>query len=106
MVKKKDNQKQEKANTQKAEVTMEDLFPKLKELNINVVKRAKRTALKKYGRVLTYVHDSPQGIHYFQRHKGTRLNSGYAGTKNELDDLVGTIKKYMEEHEKARKQSL
>ena len=106
MVKKKDDQKQEKAKTQKPEVSMKDLIPKLEELKINVVKRAKRTVLKKYGRVLTYVHDSPQGIHYFQRHKGTRLNSGYAGNKKELDDLVSTIKEYMEEHEKARKQSL
>lgn len=106
MVKKKDNQKQDKAETQKPEVSMNDLLPKLEGLNINVVKRAKRTALKKYGRVLTYVHDSPRGIHYFQRHKGTRLNSGYAGNKKELDDLVSTIKGYIEEHEKARKQSL
>jgi hypothetical protein len=103
MAKKKDVKKQEKAKTQKSEVSMNDLLPKLEELNINVVKRAKRTALKKDGRVLTYVHDSPGGIHYFQRQKGARLNSGYAGTKKELDDLVTTINMYIEEHEKEEK---
>ena len=95
--------KQEK--NQKLEISMKDLLLKLKELNINVEERSKGTALKKDGRVLTYVRESPKGIHYFQRHKGKRSKSGYASNKKELTVLVERIKKYLENHEKSKKQS-
>lgn len=116
---KKDPKKQEKINKDigkaeaktkkekapKPEVASKDLKQAIKENKIGEdikwVPRTKRIALKFKGISVFYVHDSPHGIHYFKRKKGTRLDSGYIATRSEMDAFV---KKFVTEVQELKKQ--